>query len=283
MTEDQQTSESEAERPPVVAVVASFALLVLLQLAGGAIVAAIAGGTSVLSGQTEQTAAELQRLVATPWFLAGSVAINASLCLLIAAGGAKLGGERFSIRVRLGDGPGVAAAAVASVGLIGLSQAFSSVHALVDLDVATSLDLMTEVVASSSGASFAALLLSAGLFAGIGEELFFRGFVQTRLRQRWGAWPAICVTAAAFGLLHYDPVHSLIAFGMGIYLGWLVERTDSIRPAILAHVLNNTVWILTAGQFTEPTQLSAGVAVLVGSVLVVAIATAGFAALTRPA
>jgi membrane protease YdiL (CAAX protease family) len=142
---------------------------------------------------------------------------------------------------------------------------------------------MEEIVASSTGLGFVAVLLCAGLFAGVGEELFFRGFLQTRLRQRWGVWPAICVTALAFGILHYDPVHSVMAFGMGVFLGWLVERTGSIRPAIAAHVLNNTAWILAAGSYGEPTAFGMELAILAGSLVVLAIATVSFAALTRPA
>jgi hypothetical protein len=38
-------------------------------------------------------------------------------------------------------------------------------------------------------------MLVAGLLRGMAEDLFFRGFVQTRLRERWGGRWAILWTA----------------------------------------------------------------------------------------
>jgi membrane protease YdiL (CAAX protease family) len=96
-----------------------------------------------------------------------------------------------------------------------------------------------------------ALLVSAVL-PGVGEELFFRGFIQTRLRQRWKPWTAIVVTSVLFGLLHGDPVHSPMAFFMGLVLGWLVERTGSLWVSMFAHAANNGLATLQAHGTTLP-------------------------------
>jgi membrane protease YdiL (CAAX protease family) len=71
------------------------------------------------------------------------------------------------------------------------------------------------------------------------EELFFRGYLQTRLVARWGRWTGIALTALAFGLVHMDWVHSTFAFLLGLWLGWMTERAGSIRPAMLVHGANN--------------------------------------------
>ncbi len=68
--------------------------------------------------------------------------------------------------------------------------------------------------------------------------------MQTRLSARWGAWPGILASAALFGLMHMDRIHSPSAFLIALYLGWLVHRTGSIRPAIAAHAVNNSLWVL---------------------------------------
>jgi membrane protease YdiL (CAAX protease family) len=85
-----------------------------------------------------------------------------------------------------------------------------------------------------------------GPIAGAAEELFFRGYMQTRLGEAWGATRAVVVTAACFGLLHLDlsGVHMALAFAMGLYLGFIVERTGSVLPAIVCHVVNNIVYTL---------------------------------------
>src|SRR5206468_292632 len=39
-------------------------------------------------------------------------------------------------------------------------------------------------------------------------------------------------------------VHMALAFAMGLYLGFVVERTGSVLPAIVCHVVNNVVYTL---------------------------------------
>src|SRR5204863_4804063 len=85
-----------------------------------------------------------------------------------------------------------------------------------------------------------------GVIAGATEELFFRGYMQTRLAEAWGPVRAVVVSAACFGVLHVDVsgVHAVLAFAMGLYLGYLVERTGSVLPAVVSHIVNNVVYTL---------------------------------------
>ena len=50
-----------------------------------------------------------------------------------------------------------------------------------------------------------------GLGPGFGEELLFRGYIQTRLRQRWPRLVALAVTACLFGFIHFDLVQGAFA------------------------------------------------------------------------
>jgi membrane protease YdiL (CAAX protease family) len=45
-------------------------------------------------------------------------------------------------------------------------------------------------------------------------------------------------------VLHVDPngIHMALAFVMGLYLGFVAERTGSTLPAIVCHVVNNVVY-----------------------------------------
>jgi membrane protease YdiL (CAAX protease family) len=74
------------------------------------------------------------------------------------------------------------------------------------------------------------------------EELFFRAYMQTRLRAAWRPGPAIIATSAAFALLHMEWIHAAMAFMLGLYLGALTERAGSALPAIACHVVNNCVF-----------------------------------------
>jgi len=96
-------------------------------------------------------------------------------------------------------------------------------------------------------------IVGAILLAPIGEELLFRGFLQTGVQKlvlRRGhslrhRWIAISVAACLFGLMHLGVPHhipALIAFG--VILGYLYERTGSITVPIFVHMLFNAKTLL---------------------------------------
>jgi membrane protease YdiL (CAAX protease family) len=82
--------------------------------------------------------------------------------------------------------------------------------------------------------------------APITEELLFRGFVLTRLVERWGARVAIVVSALAFGAVHLEPWQAVFAALLGGYFGWLAVRTRSVLPCIVGHLANNAWFALVA-------------------------------------
>jgi uncharacterized protein len=89
-------------------------------------------------------------------------------------------------------------------------------------------------------------ILLIAIAAPIGEEVCFRGMLFGGLRERLPMWAAALISAALFGLLHVTTgisvVPPLIAFGF--LLALLYERTGSILPCILLHMLNNSVALL---------------------------------------
>jgi uncharacterized protein len=91
------------------------------------------------------------------------------------------------------------------------------------------------------------LLLSAGLtcvVAPICEELLFRGFIFTALRNWRGMWPAAVTTALVFGAVHAGsaPAVDLVPLaGLGLGLCLLYRYTGSLYPCIAVHSLNNSL------------------------------------------
>jgi uncharacterized protein len=79
--------------------------------------------------------------------------------------------------------------------------------------------------------------------APISEEVCFRGMLFGGLRERWPCLVAALLSAAIFGALHavtgLSAVPPLIAFG--VVLALLYEKTGSIVPGIILHMLNNSV------------------------------------------
>jgi|SRR5689334_1633368 len=132
------------------------------------------------------------------------------------------------------------------LGMLALGQALDSLMWVIGLGQRGSMAIVRHVLEGVVGPELFAAVVVFGLIAGVAEELFFRGYMQTRLSQAWGATRGVLVTAACFGALHVDVsgVHMALAFVMGLYLGFVVERTGSVLPAIVCHVVNNIGYTL---------------------------------------
>ena len=84
--------------------------------------------------------------------------------------------------------------------------------------------------------------LSIGLLAPLAEELVFRGAIlRSLLRWTKQPWVAIAVSAIFFAAAHLNPAQLPHAFLVGLLLGWMYYRTDSIVPCVVYHWVNNTV------------------------------------------
>jgi uncharacterized protein len=105
-------------------------------------------------------------------------------------------------------------------------------------------------------------MIAVAFAAGIGEELLFRGVIQS-LVARWTT-PLLGITVASliFGMFHaMSPLYFFIATAVGAYFGWIVLIGQDLVPAIVAHVLYDCValvylsWALVARKVVERTSL----------------------------
>lgn len=93
-------------------------------------------------------------------------------------------------------------------------------------------------------------VLLLGAFAAVPaicEELLFRGFLQAGLVRLLGSAPkGIAASSLVFAAFHLDPWRFPGILILGLFLGFLVHRSGSLIPAILAHALNNVLSITVA-------------------------------------
>jgi membrane protease YdiL (CAAX protease family) len=88
-------------------------------------------------------------------------------------------------------------------------------------------------------------LIFIALFAGVGEELFFRGIIQRLLIRGTGnVWLGIIVTALVFSFFHFQFFGFLPRFFLGLLLGAVYWYSGSLWTAILAHFLYDAVIIV---------------------------------------
>ena len=92
-----------------------------------------------------------------------------------------------------------------------------------------------------------------GLLAPVCEELVFRGAI-LRALLHWTPrhWVAIAISALLFALIHANPAQMPHAFVIGLLLGWLYYRTDSIVPGIVYHWINNSIAYIGYNLYPDP-------------------------------
>lgn len=107
------------------------------------------------------------------------------------------------------------------------------------------------------------------VFGPIAEELVFRGFVFQRLCRK-NAVAAVVISAALFGVMHFNMVQGIYTFIIGLVLAYIVYRTGSLVVVAAAHMAMNLVAVL----WTETdwldflNQEGAGMYVITGGCLV---------------
>lgn len=172
---------------------------------------------------------------------------TAALFALLALAGAALSRDALPVRLGLRRGRFDARTiAIAAFGLLGLSHAVDGLLTLLGFPVSAALARFAATLSAATPAQLALALAALALGSASAEELFFRGFLQRGLERVLGAAGAIAVATLAFGAAHGDPVHAIATLPLGVYLGVLVWRDGSLRPALVAHVVNNAFAVVEA-------------------------------------
>lgn len=93
--------------------------------------------------------------------------------------------------------------------------------------------------AAKGGLAAMLLLLFTGAVLGpIGEELVFRGVVQSAL-EKYGSWVALVGSSLMFAAIHGPSVIFVDALVMGLFFGTVFRLSGSIWPAITLHMIYN--------------------------------------------
>ena len=92
-----------------------------------------------------------------------------------------------------------------------------------------------------------------GLLAPLAEEMVFRGAIlRSLLRWKQNPWVGIAISALLFAVVHMNPAQMPHAFLIGLLLGWMYWRTDSIVPGVVYHWVNNTVAYILYNIYPDP-------------------------------
>ena len=102
-------------------------------------------------------------------------------------------------------------------------------------------DQTTIILVNAHRSARIVIVLAAGVAAPIGEELFFRGWLQGVLARRYSMATSIFWTAVVFSVTHMDRVGFIPRVELGILFGLLRATSGSLYPSMAAHAAHNLV------------------------------------------
>lgn len=87
------------------------------------------------------------------------------------------------------------------------------------------------------------MFFSTAFFPAFFEEFVMRGMLLGILKQKGNTFAVLC-SALVFGFMHANAQQIVFAFFVGIILGFLTVKTESIWPAVAVHFLNNLISVI---------------------------------------
>lgn len=104
--------------------------------------------------------------------------------------------------------------------------------------------LLTLVEQAFSWRDLVLPLFGAGLAAPVAEEVLYRLFTFTALKERFGLWGGALASAAIFALFHFNPYWLAEILVVGTGLALLYYCSGSLLASITAHSFVNTMKIV---------------------------------------
>ena len=87
------------------------------------------------------------------------------------------------------------------------------------------------------------IILAFSVAPAICEELAFRGFILSGFMKTRRIWLAIVLSSLLFGIMHMIPQQVFNASVLGLVLGLLAVKSNSILPGMIYHLINNIIGV----------------------------------------
>ncbi|WP_408072597.1 lysostaphin resistance A-like protein [Butyrivibrio sp. JL13D10] len=105
-------------------------------------------------------------------------------------------------------------------------------------------ELYSQIMGAVTGGNPIIAIITVALLAPFAEELALRAVMLKNSKKAFGMVGCVILTALMFGLMHMNPMQSLYAIPMGLLLGFVAYKYNSVVPAIIVHIINNTCSML---------------------------------------
>ncbi|MCB0303048.1 MAG: CPBP family intramembrane metalloprotease [Calditrichaeota bacterium] len=101
-----------------------------------------------------------------------------------------------------------------------------------------------EMMQIHSTSDFILLFLSVVVLAGIVEESLFRGLLQGSIETYINVTRAVIYSSLGWAMIHMNPFVGVQLFLFGFMLGFITWRSGSIIPAVICHMVYNSISLL---------------------------------------
>ena len=119
-----------------------------------------------------------------------------------------------------------------------------------------SIEILLGFNTSTSIVNLIISILIIGILAGLSEELFFRGALQNIFRTSSMKYhSAIWVTALIFSAMHFQFYGFIPRLLLGAFFGYLAFWSKSLWLPIFAHVLNNSMVVISTWLISKNTDI----------------------------
>jgi len=103
---------------------------------------------------------------------------------------------------------------------------------------------MNEILNPLTEANLFIMILTIGIVAPFAEEFLFRGVIYRTLSKNISIPATIIIQGVLFGIYHANLIQGVYASLLGIIFGFITYKTQSLWPAIIAHMINNTIAVI---------------------------------------
>lgn len=221
-------TEDDSGKVFIISLLVPVIVSLLVFLIGSAIIAAVGGNP-----QTE---------INSVWFQAVNSFLSAISFIgvyLIYNKVCKIDNKTIGFDFKIGWKNYVIAFAIGVISLFGLQQLISLFD---ELWVTIGIELK-ELSITSFGL-FALYTFTSAITPAIVEEIVFRGMILNGLRTKFNDYASIALSALMFALMHGSVQQLIYPFLLGLILGWIKLRTNSIIPCMIVHFTNNFLTLL---------------------------------------
>ncbi len=128
--------------------------------------------------------------------------------------------------------------------------------------------------------NFILSLLAVGVIGPVFEEILFRGLIFGELRKITKVRAALVIQALLFGIFHLNAIQSSYAFLIGLLLGFVYYRSNSIIAPMIVHIIINTSSVILS-QFVTDSMFEKWADLIVAASAFLFVATGVFILLSR--